>query len=236
MSRATWGAREGGRGAAWHCPGPSQVSPSQPPPHLEEVAGDERSLDVEHVGVGAEGGGRDGQLDALHHFQQLSPHDARQAQRLPAHPVLAAPALVRVVCGESGTGLYGEPGPGLGPPCSQPEAPGGCPELSSRACPRSEGAVRRRQVLPHFLAQHLRCWKALKMLMRVKWSPSGWSRARRRVVTASSRRVEGGTKQGGTGEGAEGWSPRAATTTLPVPAPVGCTASPPHAPCPAGYL
>lgn len=58
-------------------------------------------------------------------------------------------------------------------------------------------------VLPgpgHAPAWHSRCWKALKMLMRVKWSPSGWSRARRRAVTASSRRVEGVTKQGGAGD------------------------------------
>ena len=58
-------------------------------------------------------------------------------------------------------------------------------------------------------ARHSRCWKVLKMLMRVKWSPSGWSRARRCMVTASSRCAEGGTKQGEAGDGAEGGSPRA---------------------------
>lgn len=61
--------------------------------------------------------------------------------------------------------------------------PQGCKLPTARPCP------------------HSRCWKALKMLMRVKWSPLGCSSARRRRATASSRCVDRGTKQGDAGGG-----------------------------------
>lgn len=57
MSLATWGAEQKGSVAGWHDPYPVAWPLVAPSAHLEEVAGDERSLDVEHVGVGAEGGG-----------------------------------------------------------------------------------------------------------------------------------------------------------------------------------
>lgn len=59
-------------------------------------------------------------------------------------------------------------------------------------------------VLHPALGKHLRWWKALKTLMRVKWSPAGCSRLRWRATTASSQRAAGGTKQGPAGGGEDG--------------------------------
>lgn len=77
----------------------SRTAPAAPWAHLEEVAGDEGPLDVEGVGVRAEGGRGHRELDATHDIEQLGTHGACQAQGLGTHPVLPAPALVPCVCG-----------------------------------------------------------------------------------------------------------------------------------------
>lgn len=72
---------------------------------------------------------------------------------------------------------------------------------------------------PALPCPHSRCWKALKMLMRVKWSPLGCSSARRRRATASSRCVDRGTKQGDAGGGQGGHRVPPAPEGHPVPPP-----------------